>query len=186
MAPEMCCGFSNIQDGDVDNEEAHMHEEPLRPLKRLRLRGQEGQSSRPLTNHGHSLAAFPLKTPKLEDGIVPETSSRLQPQSSAALSDGNARNDAPHVLPQDAIVNRGKQPVSPQFTPRGGRSMSDHTSLAEPLKESAAEPRAAPLANNKMLVPFTLIKPKDEPVDDLPACDIPLAVIPPGIQLTMP
>ncbi|KOM30165.1 hypothetical protein LR48_Vigan967s003700 [Vigna angularis] len=169
----------NKKDEDVDNEEAHMHEEPLRPLKRLRLRGQEGQSSRPLTNRGHISAAFLLKTPKLEEGTVPEISSRLQPQSSAALSDGNARNDAPHVPSQDAIVNRGKQPVSPQVTPRGGRSMSDHTSLAEPLKESAAEPRAAPLANNKMLVPFTLIKPKDEPVDDFPACEIPLAVIPP-------
>ncbi|XP_027938009.1 probable inactive histone-lysine N-methyltransferase SUVR1 isoform X2 [Vigna unguiculata] len=169
----------NKKDGEVDNEEAHMHEEPMRPLKRLRLRGQEGQSSRPLTNRGHSSAAFPLKTPKLEEGTVPEISSRLQPQCSAALSDGNARNDAPHVPPQDAIVNRGKQPVSPQVTPRGGRSMSDHTSLAEPLKESVAEPRAAPLANNKMLVPFTLIKPKDEPVDDLPDCEIPLAMIPP-------
>lgn len=182
----MCCGFSNIQDGEVDNEEAHMVEEPLRPLKRLRLRAQEGQSSRPLTILGHSSPAFPLKIPKLEDGTVPEISSRLQPQSRADLSDGNARNDAPHVPPQDAIVNRGKQPVSPRVTPKGGRSMSDHTSLAEPLKESAAEPRADPFVNNKMPVSFTLITPKDEPVDDLPDFEIPLAVILSGIQLAVP
>ncbi|ESW34587.1 hypothetical protein PHAVU_001G164300 [Phaseolus vulgaris] len=168
----------NKKDREVDDEEAHMLEEPLRPLKRLRLRGQEGQSSRPLTSPVHNLASFPLKIPKLEDGTVPEISPRLQPQSRAALSDGNARHDAPHVPPQDVIVNKGKQPVSPQVTPRGGRSMSDHTSLAEPLKESPAEPRAAPLVNNKMIVPFTFIKPKDEPVDHLPDCEIPLAVIP--------
>ncbi|KAG5083693.1 hypothetical protein JHK84_053731 [Glycine max] len=168
------------KDGVVDDVEAHTHEEPVRPLKRLRLRGQEGQSLRPLTSSGPSSAAFPLKMPKLEDGTVPESSSRLQPQSLAALSDGNARIGAHHVPPQDAVVDKGKKPISPQVTPRRRRSLS------EPLKESTVEGRAALLANNKMPHPFILIKPKDEPVDDIPDYEIPLAVIPPGIQLTMP
>ncbi|KAL2953211.1 hypothetical protein AAZX31_19G153900 [Glycine max] len=161
------------KDGVVDDVEAHTHEEPVRPLKRLRLRGQEGQSLRPLTSSGPSSAAFPLKMPKLEDGTVPESSSRLQPQSLAALSDGNARIGAHHVPPQDAVVDKGKKPISPQVTPRGRRSLS------EPLKESTVEGRAALLANNKMPHPFILIKPKDEPVDDIPDYEIPLAVIPP-------
>ncbi|KAH1078185.1 hypothetical protein GLYMA_19G167900v4 [Glycine max] len=161
------------KDGVVDDVEAHTHEEPVRPLKRLRLRGQEGQSLRPLTSSGPSSAAFPLKMPKLEDGTVPESSSRLQPQSLAALSDGNARIGAHHVPPQDAVVDKGKKPISPQVTPRRRRSLS------EPLKESTVEGRAALLANNKMPHPFILIKPKDEPVDDIPDYEIPLAVIPP-------
>ena len=32
----------------MENEEADTHGEPVRPLKRLRSRGQEGQSSCPL------------------------------------------------------------------------------------------------------------------------------------------
>ncbi|TKY62317.1 Histone-lysine N-methyltransferase SUVR4 [Spatholobus suberectus] len=169
----------NKKDGEVDDEEAHVHDEPLRPLKRLRLRGQEGQSSRPQTSGSPSSAAFPLKTPKLEDGVAPESSSRLQPQSPAALSDGNARIEARQVPPQDAVVDKGKQPVSPQVTPRGRRSISDRTPLAEPLKEPTVEPGATSLANNKMPHAFTLIKPKDEPVDDIPDYEIPIAVIPP-------
>ncbi|KAL3029122.1 hypothetical protein AAZX31_03G148300 [Glycine max] len=157
------------KNGVVDDEEAHTHGEPVRPLKRLRLRGQEGQSLRPLTSSGPSSAAFPLKAPKLEDGAVPESSSRRQPQSMAALSDGNARIGARHVPPQDAVVDKGKKPISPQLTPRARRS------LAEPTVEAGA----ALLANNKMPHPFILIKPKDEPVDGIPDYEIPLAVIPP-------
>ncbi|KAG5043629.1 hypothetical protein JHK87_007544 [Glycine soja] len=157
------------KNGVVDDEEAHTHGEPVRPLKRLRLRGQEGQSSHPLTSSGPSSAAFPLKAPKLEDGAVPESSSRRQPQSMAALSDGNARIGARHVPPQDAVVDKGKKPISPQLTPRARRS------LAEPTVEAGA----ALLANNKMPHPFILMKPKDEPVDGIPDYEIPLAVIPP-------
>nr|KYP62416.1 Histone-lysine N-methyltransferase SUVR4 [Cajanus cajan] len=109
------------QDG-VDDEEARTHEAPLRPLKRLRLRGQEGQSSRPMTmtSGGPSSGAFPLKTPKLEDGTVPEKT----------------------------------------------------------LKGPTVEPGATPTANKKMPPPFIFIKPKDEPVDELPDYEIiPISVI---------
>ncbi|XP_020220713.1 probable inactive histone-lysine N-methyltransferase SUVR2 isoform X2 [Cajanus cajan] len=171
---------NNKNKDGVDDEEARTHEAPLRPLKRLRLRGQEGQSSRPMTmtSGGPSSGAFPLKTPKLEDGTVPESSSRLQPQSTAALSDGNARVDARRVPPQDAVVDKGKQPLSPQVTPRGRRSTSDRSPLAETLKGPTVEPGATPTANKKMPPPFIFIKPKDEPVDELPDYEIiPISVI---------
>lgn len=159
-----------------------MHDEPLRPLKRLRLRGQEVLSSRLLTSSGPNSAAFPLKTPKLEPGTIPGSSSRLQPQSTTVLSDGNARIGAHQVQPRDAIVDMGKQPLSPQDTPRGRGGMSDKTPAAVPFKEPTVEPGASPLSKNKMPHPYTLIIPKDEPVD----YEIPLAAIHPGNQLTMP
>lgn len=173
---------NNKKDGQVNDEDANVRDEPVRPLKRLRLRGQEGTSSRPLNSGGPSLAAFSLKTPKLEDGIVPESSSRPQPQSTAALSDGNARVNPRQVPPQDAVVDKGKLPVSPQVTPSGRRSVPDRTPLAEPHKEPTIEPgatRATSSANNKMPHPFTFIIPKDEPVDDLSDYAIPIAVIHP-------
>lgn len=186
MAAEMYSGFSNIQEGEVDDEEAHTHEEPLRPLKRLRLRGQEVQSSRLLTSCGSRSDAFPLKTPKLEHDPIPESSSRLQPRSTAVLSDGNARIEAHQVQSRDAIVEKGKQPVSPQDTPGGRRTISDRTPPAVPFKEPTVEPRASPLSKNKMPHPYTFIKPKNEPIDDMPGYEIPIAVIPPGNQLTVP
>lgn len=160
---EMSSGFSNYQEGGVDDEGTHMHDEPLRPLKRSRLRGQEAQSSHPVNNGGPISAAFPLKIPKLEDVTLPDSSSGLQCQNTAVFSDGNGRNETRQVPPRDGIVDKGKQPVSPHVTPRGRRFTSER------------EPPAVPL-----------IKPKDEPIDDMPDYEVPIAVIPPGIQLTMP
>lgn len=137
-----------------------MHDEPLRPLKRLRLRGQEGHSSRLLSNPGPSSAAFPLKTPKLEDD--------------ATIPGSSARIEGHQVQPQDAIVDKGKQPVSPQDIPGGRRILSNGNSPA------------VPSSKNKMPYPYNFIIPKDEPVDDIPDYVVPLAVIHPGIQLTMP
>ncbi|XP_027351892.1 probable inactive histone-lysine N-methyltransferase SUVR2 isoform X1 [Abrus precatorius] len=162
-----------------DDEEAHMHDEPVRPLKRLRLRGQDGHSSRPLTSCGPSTAALPLKTPKLEDDTVPESSFGLQPQSTTALSDGNARIEAGQVPLRDATVDKGKKPVSPQVTQRGRWSISDGTHRLEPVKEPTIEPGASLLSKNKVSHQFTLLKPKDEPIDDMPDYLIPIAVIPP-------
>ncbi|KAK7336905.1 hypothetical protein VNO77_17458 [Canavalia gladiata] len=165
-------------DDRVVDDEAHMHDGPLRPLKRLRLRGQDVHSSRPLTSCGPSSASFPLKTPKLEDDTMPD-SSRLQPQSTTALSDGNARIETCEVPPRDATVDKGKKPVSPEVTPRGRRFISDGTHTPGPLKEPTVEPGTSLLLKNKIPHPFTLIIPKDEPIDDMPDYEIPIAVIHP-------
>lgn len=169
----MTTGLANNQEGELDDEDAHVQDEPLRTKKRLRLRGPEFQSSHPQTSSGPSTAAFPLKMPKLEDDAVPENSSRLQPQSAAALCDGNG------------IVDKGKQPVSPQVTPRGRRFTSDRAPPAVPFKEPTVEPGATLSPKNKTAHPHALIKPKDEPIDDMPDYEVPISVIPRGIQLTV-
>ena len=181
----MTTGLANNQEGELDDEDAHVQDEPLRTKKRLRLRGPEFQSSHPQTSGGPSTAAFPLKMPKLEDDAVPENSSRLQPQSTAALSDGNGRVEVHQVIPRDGIVDKGKQPVSPQVTPRGRRFTSDSAPPAVPFKEPTVEPGATLSPKNKTAHPHALIKPKDEPIDDMPDYEVPISVIPRGIQLTV-
>ncbi|XP_061343461.1 probable inactive histone-lysine N-methyltransferase SUVR2 isoform X2 [Gastrolobium bilobum] len=178
VAAEMSSGLSNIQEAEVDDEEAHMHDEPLRPLKRLRLRGQEVQSSRPLTSFGPSSAASLLKIPKLDDDTVPGSSFSLEPRSTAALSDENASIEVRQVPPQDAIVDKGKKPLSPQVNTSGRKFISDRAPPAVPVKEPTVEPGASLLPKNKMPLTYSFIEPKDEPIDDIPDYEVPIAVVP--------
>uniref|UniRef100_A0A2P2MMV9 Histone-lysine N-methyltransferase SUVR2 isoform X1 n=1 Tax=Rhizophora mucronata TaxID=61149 RepID=A0A2P2MMV9_RHIMU len=62
--------------GDNFEEDAQVHDEPERPLKRLRLRSQDRQSS-PSLNNSNAGVGGTLKTPKIEDEGV-EASSFLQ------------------------------------------------------------------------------------------------------------
>ncbi|XP_004493818.1 probable inactive histone-lysine N-methyltransferase SUVR2 isoform X2 [Cicer arietinum] len=144
----------NKKDREVDNEAA-VHEEPVRPLKRLRLRGQEGQSSRLLTGLGPSSTASPLITPRSESGTGPGSSSRLQ----------------------DNIVDKGKKPVSPQVTLRGRSSVSERTPPRVLFTESAVEPGASQLSNSKTPHPYPFITPKDEPIDEIPDYEVPISMI---------
>ena len=48
---------------------------------------------------------------------MPESSSKLQPQSMAALSDGNVKIGARHAPPQDNFVDKEKKPISPHVSP---------------------------------------------------------------------
>ncbi|CAL0309790.1 unnamed protein product [Lupinus luteus] len=143
-----------VDEGRADDEEAHLQDEPLQPLKRSRLRGQETQSLHPPTSSGPSSAAYPLKVPKLEDGTVPESSNGRQHQNTAVLSDGNAQNETNQLPPRDGIVDKGKQPVSPNVTYRRRRLTSERAAPAVPL-----------------------IIPKDEPIDDMPQFAVPITMI---------
>jgi hypothetical protein len=163
IAVEMYYGFSNIQKVDVDDE-APTHEEPVRPLKRLRLRGQDGQPSRLLSNGGPSSAAFPLKTPKSQPGTVSGSSSRLQPQSTSVLSNGNG------------VVDKGKKPLSPEDTLRGRRSISDRNPPPVVFKE----PGTSPLSKSKTPHSYPFITPKPEPFDEEPDYLAPISMILPG------
>lgn len=189
-AAEMFSEFSNNQEEEeMENiEEAQMHVEPARPLKRLRLRGQESQSSHPSTSCAPSSAASPLKEPKLEDDTLPKNYSRQQPQNTELSSGGNARIEARPAPARDVIVDKGKQPVSPQVAPRGRRliSESEGASPSIPSKEPTVKPGMLLLPSNKMPHNHALIIPKDEPIDELPDYQVPIAVIPPGIQWTFP
>lgn len=181
IAAEVFSGFSNKQEDEMEDEQAGMHLESARPLKRLRLRGQESQSMHPLTNSGPSSAASPLKKPKLETDVLPGSSSRQRPQNIGVSSDENARIEACPVPPQDGIVEKGKQPVSPQVAPRRGRLISESASPSVPSKDPTVDPRMRPLPNSIVPHSHALIIPKDEPIDELPDYEVPIAVIPPGI-----
>ncbi|KAK7267443.1 hypothetical protein RIF29_20117 [Crotalaria pallida] len=177
--PEKKKKSKNVHQEEMEDEEAQLGVESAQPLKRLRLRGQENQPSYPLTSSGPSSAASPLKKPKLEKDSVPGSSSRQWPQSTAVSSDGNARTEPCPVPPQDGSVNKGKQPVSPQVAPRRKRLISEREreSQSVPSKVPTVGPGARLLPNNKMPHSHALIIPKDEPIDELPDYEAPIAVI---------
>ena len=106
----MLFDFINQQDNILE-EGTQLHDEPARPLKRLRLRNQENQISASLPN------SSVMKRPKLEDAELPQTHAERQPQGMAETSEtslGNIRPELHPVSPPQAHnVNKGKQPILP-------------------------------------------------------------------------
>lgn len=144
-------------------EEAEMHVEPARPLKRLRLREQDSQPLHPVTISAPSSAAYPSKKlPNLEVDTLSDRNMRLEARS------GPIRGD------------RGKQPASPQVTLRGRKLITERASI--PSKEPTVEPGKFLLTSNQMPHNYALIVPKDEPVDFFAEDEVPIAMIPPGIK----
>lgn len=194
----------------------------MRPLKRLRLRGQDGQVLRlptsggnpslavspmeshiptsgdspsspgsplkprlptsgssprspaasPLKSRGSpsSPASSPLASPKPRPGTVPESGSKLQPQSPSVLSKRNA------------LADKGKKPMAPLDTSRRRKSLSDRS----PSKERAVEPGTSPSPKTKTAHPYPFITPKEEPVNEEADYEVPISMVFPGNQLTMP
>ncbi|CAN4093185.1 unnamed protein product [Withania somnifera] len=153
-----------VQQEEVLEEEA-VHEEPERPLKRLRLRYQEGQAS-PSANN--SSAGTSLKRPRREEeGDLPGPRYQNQSQGEANPSSqrNNPRLDETQTSP---IMSRGKSLIS---------TKSSH---APKLKEPKKEPGGELSPKQKMSGSLALIKPKDEPyTDDVPQFEVPIAVIHP-------
>lgn len=144
-----------------------MHEEPERPLKRLRLRYQEGQAS-PSTNN--SSAGNSLKRPRREEeGELPGPRYQNQSQGEANPS-SHGNNLRLNKTQTSQIVARGKSLVAAK------------SSNASKLKEPKTEPGGQLSPKQKMSGSLALIKPKDEPyTDDMPQFEVPIAVIHPGI-----
>jgi hypothetical protein len=109
-----------------------------------------------------------LKTPKSEPGTVSGSSSRLQPQSTSVLSNGNG------------VVDKGKKPLSPEDTLRGRRSISDRNPPPAVFKEPAVEPGTSPLSKSKTPHSYPFIIPKPEPIDEEPDYLAPISMILPG------
>ncbi|KAL7225074.1 hypothetical protein ACSBR1_020387 [Camellia fascicularis] len=86
-----------ITDKEEMDEEAQMHEEPERPLKRLRLRNQNDHVS-PSFGLGETSSRGP---PKVEEADLPETC----PEQ---------RSEDMTQSPQPLVRNKGKQPVLPK------------------------------------------------------------------------
>ncbi|KAJ7977181.1 Histone-lysine N-methyltransferase [Quillaja saponaria] len=168
---------------EEDLEEAQTHDDSVRPLKRLRFRGQDGQASQSHTICNPTIGESSLKRPKLEEDALPESCSPHKPQYTAVSSRsdvGHARTELHPVSAGHGIVDKGKQPMSPQISPRGTRFVSERASLAVCIKEPRVEPGIMLFPKNKVPDTRALIKPKDEPVDDeLPRYEIPIAVIRP-------
>ncbi|GFZ13528.1 ribosomal protein L14p/L23e family protein [Actinidia rufa] len=99
------------------DEEAQVHEEPERPLKRLRLRSQEGRVSPSVGNSSSRMGAASLRPPKTEESELPDTCPEQWPQDMPESSQLNAENirAGSHLLsPQSLVRNKGKQPVVPK------------------------------------------------------------------------
>lgn len=175
--------FSNNQEDETECEETQMNNERPQPLKRLRLRGQDCQPLRPMTNIATSP---PSKRPKLEDNALHQGSSGMKPQNKPESSDGNPRIEAPLVRPPDDIVDKGKQPASAQVLQRGRELTSGRSSPSTPSKERTVKSGKFLMPNNTIPRTQALIIPKDEPVDEVPDYGMPIAVILPGIGWIIP
>ncbi|CAA2998120.1 probable inactive histone-lysine N-methyltransferase SUVR2 isoform X1 [Olea europaea subsp. europaea] len=104
-----------ISQEDYLEEEALANEETVRPLKRLRLRHQEGQPSSHTTSNA-SLPVTALIVPKEEKDELPETHLLNQNKSPSTVDSpqANAGNTLQVVASQSLAKNKGKQPVSPK------------------------------------------------------------------------
>lgn len=150
-------------------EEAEPQEEPERPLKRLRIRYEEGRASP--SSGGNS-----LKQPKSEEDELVRNKGK-QPVLSKPLSiPERSEPSQPGAAIRTQLQEKGKEPVSFQTGPGDKKSFSER---------SAHGVKPGIVLSPKKLVhsSVTLIEPKDEPVTvDLPQFAVPLAVIPPGIS----
>ncbi|KAK7277481.1 hypothetical protein RJT34_22494 [Clitoria ternatea] len=167
-----------VDEEETEGEEAQLHVEPAQPLKRLRLKGQESQPLHPLNNSAPSSSSTPSKKPKLNENASPKEFSGLKPQNKAVSFGGNARTEVRSLPSGDGIVDQGKQPASTQVAHRR-RLVSERAPPSIPSKEATVEAGKVLLPNNQMHCTNTLIVPKDEPIDELPDYEVPIAVIAP-------
>nr|XP_043636420.1 probable inactive histone-lysine N-methyltransferase SUVR2 isoform X2 [Erigeron canadensis] len=180
----------------VIEEETQIPEEPERPLKRLRLRHQEGPSGTGSSSNSH---VTPLKKPKIEIDTLPYAIPRSQARAMAITSEptsaqiegtnkgkqpvsantlvGDAEKSQPDVTNESGSGaslrprhrrDKGKEPISPQSDRRERRSGSDRPSQGVRIKEPKPKQTAIPL-----------IKPKDEPVSETTPLEVPPSVIRP-------
>ncbi|KAJ0742413.1 putative [histone H3]-lysine(4) N-trimethyltransferase chromatin remodeling SET family [Helianthus annuus] len=152
----------------VIEEETQIPEEPERPLKRLRLRHQDGT---------------PLKKPKLEIDDLPYAIPRSQARAEAAKEKQPVLADTQPDVANESLSesglrlrhlrNKGKEPISPQTDDQELRSSSHRPSHGVRFKEPKPKETA-----------LSLIKPKDEPVtDDTLPPSAPLSVVRPGSSI---
>ncbi|KAL8253036.1 hypothetical protein R6Q59_036729 [Mikania micrantha] len=176
----------------VIEEETQIPEEPERPLKRLRLRHQDGPSctTPSLNSHG-----TPLKKPKVEiDDLpvaIPRSQSRAEntkgePVSVSPQPQGGNKGKLPVLADTQPDVttvsgsdsslrlrqrrDKGKEPILHQTNSRELRSISDRSSNGVHFREPKPKQTVLPL-----------IKPKDEPLtDDTSPLTVPVSEIKPG------
>lgn len=172
-------------------ERTQATEETPRPLKRLRRKYQDGQTSSAAAPNP-SGPRMPLLVPKDEPTELPES-------SGPSL---NASKSAVESHQTTAEKNKGKQPtldpsppagdgssphqmirngsVPPQIPCKEKRPVPESSHSAACPKKSTVEPST--VVKQKSIPKHQLLIPKDEPVtDDMPNLPAPLAVIHPGM-----
>ncbi|XP_041008497.1 probable inactive histone-lysine N-methyltransferase SUVR2 [Juglans microcarpa x Juglans regia] len=170
---------NNTDEEDLE-EEAQTHDEPERPLKRLRLRSQGGQVSPLVNSCSHNLDGSLSERPKMEEDELPKSHFQQRPQEIMETPQSIQQT----ISPQLSIVNKGKKPLLPCIDSLEKRSMSDRESHVVHIKEPMVESDIALLPKQKVPNTRVLIKPKDEPFDDMfnsdvPDYEVPIAVIHP-------
>ncbi|KAK6164425.1 hypothetical protein DH2020_001289 [Rehmannia glutinosa] len=185
------------------SEDKAVAEEPEQPLKRLRLRHRDGQTSSNTTNSG--LPKTPLVMPKEEPNEMPETHLPKINGSLGIVESPQPKSENITIKPQDATCqsvgkNKGKQPISPKSQPHPMRLRDRGTGVVSPpitswkkrpapessshpvsLKEPKIEPGIPLSPEKENTASRALIVPKDEPLtDDMPRLEVPGAIIRPG------
>ncbi|GLU03718.1 hypothetical protein SLE2022_209040 [Rubroshorea leprosula] len=172
-----------------------------RPLKRIRLRGQEGQGSSYPSDCGTRSDGDLVKKPKEElEEVLP--SPPLPQQASPGNRAATTNINKQPVSPRPLLLEQS-EPVQPSPTRRsesnllssqrhlgykGKEPMSSHVTSHEkervPVRASNAfcirDPASEPGILHKKIVPDALIVPKEEPLtDEIPQYEVPIAVIHP-------
>ncbi|KAH9729142.1 putative inactive histone-lysine N-methyltransferase SUVR2 [Citrus sinensis] len=155
-------------------EESLEHEEPLRPLKRLR-RGVQSVVPPSPSNSSPGFGGTLSRRPKMDGDELPASSFQQQSPEKTKSPKFNLGN-----VRLENHSYKGKEPVSPQVA-----SAQNRASHALCIRGPTIEPGIVP--SPKKVVPSThvFIRPKDEPftddmfTDNAPQYEAPIAVIRP-------
>ncbi|KAK9201428.1 hypothetical protein WN944_016630 [Citrus x changshan-huyou] len=155
-------------------EESLEHEEPLRPLKRLR-RGVQSVVPPSPSNSSPGFGGTLSRRPKMDGDELPASSFQQQSPEKTKSPKFNLGN-----VRLENHSYKGKEPVSPQVA-----SAQNRASHALCIRGPTVEPGIVP--SPKKVVPSThvFIRPKDEPftddmfTDNAPQYEAPIAVIRP-------
>ncbi|CAL1383352.1 unnamed protein product [Linum trigynum] len=161
-------------DEDIQDEEPPP--QPLKRLRPLRIRDQEGTVSPSSGNHSPQTNGTLLEQSELEDRDPTSTNSMQtnispqHPDASTGSQPLSAQRSSSQQQVTDRIANKGKEPMSSQVPARDKRPLD----LGEKsIRIDSPRKRKVPDAN-------ALIVPKDEPVtEEMPLNERPLAVIGP-------
>ncbi|KAF2292701.1 hypothetical protein GH714_026810 [Hevea brasiliensis] len=154
----------NEDKGENFTDEAEVHDEPERPLKRLRSRSQEGQSSQSM------MGGTSLRKPKLDDEGKLGANSLQRSPDMMKLQPGPSDSQSTQVR----HAYKGKEPLLPQVSPREKRPIVERPSHGVQFKDREVDPDSVLIPKQKVVDSYALIKPKDEPfTDDLPPDDVP-------------
>ncbi|XP_059626084.1 probable inactive histone-lysine N-methyltransferase SUVR2 isoform X2 [Cornus florida] len=141
-----------IENTDDDNlaSEDQGHDEPERPLKRLRLRHQEAPVSSSLGNSSPRSGGTPLKRPKVEQPELPQSSSLQQSQGIIETHSNieKARAESQPFSPHPLIRNKGKQPILPNHLAvqeRSEPSQAGATDRTQPAKRTEFDSTSSPV-----------------------------------------